>query len=293
MQPFAGERVHPRRGVAHQSPVCAHHAPPAQRVHPRRRQHVAVKFRALPRNAFFFQKRVEMFLHGPRAARRQPPADSYRKMIGAREGPDIAGKPREKFDFDGLRGHRYEIAHGEFEILVIERSGAGQQWIARARCQDHEIGGDFPARGQQPHPLAGGVHLRHPRPHHFAARRRRPLQQQPVQHLSRVNHDRPVQRQKRPLPRAGNQLALTDHFLGLRAFTQEGIGDQRFVRQPATAGFFPGEVLVEDGNAESRGRKPLAAKGPCGPSAHNGDVAHLEAGFRPAGRRPPRTKRSV
>src|SRR6266849_4827802 len=61
-QAFAGQRIDPRRRVAHHRPVFPEHMALRERALPRRGQHVTVKARAFGRNFLLLNKRVQVRL---------------------------------------------------------------------------------------------------------------------------------------------------------------------------------------------------------------------------------------
>src|SRR5574337_959646 len=61
---------------------------------------------------------------------------------------------------------------------------------------------------------------------------------------------------------ARNQLDAMDQLLGLWAIEKEGVRLDSFVREPAAAGLFPGQALVEQRDLEAGSRQPFAARRP-------------------------------
>src|SRR6267378_4096863 len=57
---FAGQRIHPGGGIAHQGPISSDHGALGKRAFQRRRQHVAVKLRALDGNILLLDKLLQM-----------------------------------------------------------------------------------------------------------------------------------------------------------------------------------------------------------------------------------------
>ena len=76
----------------------------------------------------------------------------------------------------------------------------------------------------------------------------------------------------RAMAAAGNQLGGADDFLGVRSIEKEGIRFDRFVREAAAAGLFPGEALVENRNLKTPAGKALAAEGAGRPSSDDGYI---------------------
>src|SRR5271169_4261353 len=147
MEAFAGEWVNPGGRVANERPVAADNGTAAERVQLGRRENVAVEGRALPGDLFGFEKTVEMILHGARDAGSEAAADADGEMVVAWERPDVAREFGEEFDDHAVGGTRDEIADGELEILLPERRGAGQQRVAGAGGENHEIGARLAAGG--------------------------------------------------------------------------------------------------------------------------------------------------
>ena len=100
------------------------------------------------------------------------------------------------------------------------------------------------------------------------------IQQQPVEHFARVNHDGLAHLETRAMAAAGNQFRGANDFLGLRRVQQERISFDGLMGQAAAAGFFPGEPLVVNRDSKARARQPLSAERTGGTSADDGYVFH-------------------
>jgi len=93
----------------------------------------------------------------------------------------------------------------------------------------------------------------------------------------------PVEAQVGALSIAGDELDPLNHSFGVRAIEQERIAQEGFMCEAAAAGFFPGEMLIEKGDLQAGGRKPLGAQSSGRPSAHDGNAprSHGFSSFRP------------
>ena len=195
-------------------------------------------------------------------------------MIGARKRPQVALEFLQEFHLDDVFLGRHEIAERHFQILRAESRRFRQQLVSRPRREHHEVRSAFFAARHQPHLRVVHVHARHARAHGRASRCDSPVEQQPVQHLARVNYDRMAHLDPRAMPAAGNQLCRAHNLLGVRSVEQERIRLDRFMSQAAAAGLLPRQALVENCYVKAVARKALAAKRAGGSASDNRDVFH-------------------
>ena len=99
----------------------------------------------------------------------------------------------------------------------------------------------------------------------------RTLQEQPIQHGARIDDDRMVQAQVCAMAIGGDEFDLLNQLLGLRTIKQKRIIDEGFVCEASAAGFLPSEVLIENCDFETGGRKLLTAQSAGWPATHNGN----------------------
>ena len=158
----------------------------------------------------------------------------------------------------------------------------GQQGIARARRNDNEVRLHARFADRERGALAGGIDLIHARTDDAATRRLRAFEKKSIQHRSRIDDDGLIERQVRAMALAGNQLHVADQFFGIGTVKKEGIGLDGFVRQPAAARFFPGQMLIINRDAVSRARQPLSAHGPGRAATHDRNFTHRNASMKRA-----------
>jgi hypothetical protein len=116
---LAGERIDKRSGIADQRPILADHGALRKCGNLRRRKNVAIETCAVQREFLFADKRLQMAAQLGLVVRRHATANAHRQMIAARERPDVPIEVREKFDDDGVRGLRNEVALGNFEFVLL------------------------------------------------------------------------------------------------------------------------------------------------------------------------------
>src|SRR5258708_34145415 len=96
------------------------------------------------------------------------------------------------------------------------------------------------------------------------------FQKQSIECQSREDGQGMPQVKTRTAPAGAHQFTFSNEF-GFRA----GLGKKRilfksFVRQPAAARFFPGELFIEEENATSSSSQQLGGVGAGGAASHNG-----------------------
>ena len=89
----------------------------------------------------------------------------------------------------------------------------------------------------------------------------------------------------RAISAVGDELDRLDCFFGLQGMKQEWVSTERFMREAAATGLFPGEVLIEKSDRKAGGRKPFGAESSGRPSAddHNAARGHRISYFLPCG----------
>src|SRR5713226_8178070 len=205
---------------------------------------------------------------------RHAAANAHREVVAARKQPQIALETPQELYPDGVRMRWCEVAERHLQVVGPERPRIGEQRVARSVGQHNESGGMFGATGSQAHPLAGGLHLRHPRAHYPTAGGSCAIEQQAVEHDSGVDHDRLIEGEPHPVATAGDQFNGADQFLGVRSVEQEGISLNGLVSEAAAAGFLPGQMLVEQRNFEPEPRQPFPTDGPRWAPTNNRYVPH-------------------
>src|SRR5207237_809156 len=93
-EPFAGERVDPRGGVADQRPVLADHVALRKRALLRRGQDVAVKLCVVCGDVLSFHERLQVSAKFRAGMYGHAATDSDREVVTARKGPDVTFKLR-------------------------------------------------------------------------------------------------------------------------------------------------------------------------------------------------------
>ena len=221
-------------------------------------------------------------------------ADADGKMIGARERPHVAFEFLEEFHLDDVFFSGHEITEGHFQVQRAERGRFRQQLVARSRCEHHEVRPTLFAAGHQAHLRFICIHACDARAYGRATRRHGAIEQQPVEHFARVDHDWTAHLEPRAMPAAGNQLRGTHDFLGMGAVEQERVRLDGFMGEAAAAGLFPRQALVVDCYVKTLAREAFAAQRAGGSASDNRDVFHgpcddpVVTRTRPAKTHPPR-----
>ena len=237
---LASDGVDTGGGVTGERPIGAGDFAMAQSAEFRGRQDVAVKLRAGERDFFFANEIVEQVAQTLRGVLRHFCADADGKMVGAREGPEIAGHAVEKFDFDHFFFGGNEVAESHFEIARTERRGAGKELIARAGGEDDEIGGVFCACGGEGDLRAGSVHAGDASVMHFASSSFGAAEEKAIQNGARINHQRTGHLKARAMSARGDEFGAMNLFFFGRAVEEERIFFDGFVGEAAATGLFPG-----------------------------------------------------
>src|ERR1700680_4757782 len=132
----------------------------------------------------------------------------------------------------------------------------------------------FLGDSRETHSRAIGIHIRHTRADRLATRCYRAVQEQAVQDLARIDHDRMAHLEPRAMAAARNELRGANNPFGLWRIEQERIGFDCFVREPAAAGLFPCQSFVKNRDLETGGGQALAAEGAGRSSTNNRDLFH-------------------
>ena len=206
---------------------------------------MAVKLGVFGRDALLLDESLEVAAELGAGMRGHAPADSYREMVVARKRPNVAFKLRKKFDEDGIGVLRDEVALGHFQFVALERPASGHQLISRASREDKKI--RFVPFSLDAITRLGpfDVHTHHAGALQRAAGFLRAVEQQAVQHLSRVNHDGVRHFEDGAMFLAANELDGVNELLGIRIVEQERETLDGFVGESAAAGLFPREMLVK------------------------------------------------
>src|SRR5262245_30828621 len=101
-------------------------------------------------------------------------------MVAARERPDVALEVRKKLDGNGIRSLRHEIALRHLQFIAAERPRSGQQLIARAGRENHEVGSSPLTLDTEARLFTGGIHADDVREMHVASRGARAVEQHSV-----------------------------------------------------------------------------------------------------------------
>ena len=154
---------------------------------------------------------------------RHASANSHGEMIAAREGPQVALKMMKKFHANSLGLRRHKITERHFQVVARQRASAREQGIARARGDDDEVRFDARLADRQFGAFPRGIHLTHARTNDAAAGGFGAFQEKPVQHRSRINDNRLIERQQRAISLAGNEFdACGSVFLDEGPFSRKG-----------------------------------------------------------------------
>src|SRR5437763_485069 len=205
----------------------------------------AGKLGVFGRDALRLDESLEVAAELGAGMRGHAPADSHREVVVARKGPNVAFKLRKKFDEDGIGVLRDEVALGHFQFVALERPASGHQLISRAGREDKKI--RFVPFSLDAITRLGpfDVHTHHAGALQRAAGFLRAVEQQAVQHLSRVNHDGVRHFEDGAMFLAANELNGVNELLGIRIVEQERETLDGFVGESAAAGLLPREMLVK------------------------------------------------
>ena len=160
---------------------------------------------------------------------RHAAANSHRKMVGARERPDVAFESAQEFHLDGVAHGRERSSRGSFP-------GRSRRERARVRAAGH-----CARRRRSPAKSAScaappsvrrtrfpaSIHLRHTRAHDAAARGCGAIQQQAVEHRARVDDDGMIEVEQRAMAAAGDEFHRVNRVFWVRTVQQKRIGDAR------------------------------------------------------------------
>jgi len=113
---------------------------------------------------------------------------------------------RQEFDGDGVGVLRHEVALRHFQLVALERAAARDKLVARPRCEDEKIGFVPFAFDREPRLGSFDVHAQHAGPLHLAAGGLCAIQQEAVQHLSRIDHNGMLHFERRAMLLAADQL---------------------------------------------------------------------------------------
>ncbi len=191
VQAFARDRIHQPAGVAHRQPAFARQAIIFPTGMFERRQHVAVERRVFVGDALLIHVLLQ-----PRAQRLRRlalAANSHRKMPAAREHPDVAFQVRQKLDVDVILRGRHIVAE---RVHGVGRGPLGShvaQRIARARCDDAEIGVELPVPRLEAPSAAAALDAQHARLLQLRAGLFGALQQHAIQIHARIDQQRTAQ----------------------------------------------------------------------------------------------------
>src|SRR4029077_17974972 len=100
------------------------------------------------------------------------------------------------------------------------------------------------------------------------------FEKKPVQHGSRINDNRLVERQMRTITLAGNKFDGADQFFWVRPVQKEGIRLNCLVGQAAAAWLFPGQMFIENSDAIAGPSQPLPTHGAGRSSTHDRYFPH-------------------
>ncbi len=118
------------------------------------------------------------------------------------------------------------------------------------------------------------IHIRHARAHRGAACRNGTIEQEPVEHLAGVDHNRVAHFEASAMATAGYQFSGVNDFFWMMRVEEERIRFDCFVRQTAATGLFPREAFVEDRHTKSGHCQPLSAESAGRTTSDDGNFFH-------------------
>ena len=220
---------------------------------------MTVKLCALGGNILLLYKLLQMAAKFRARVRSHAAANSHGQVIAARKGPDVTLKVWKKFYGDGVGSLRNEIPLRHFQFVALQGPRLRHQLVAGA-CGEHQKIGFVPfAFKAVTRFRPGGIHAHDVRALHAATRLACPIQQHAVQHRPRINHDRMRHVERGAMLFAADQVHRMYKFFRVGIFKQEREALDGFVRQPAAARLFPGQVLIKNGDFVSRASELFTA----------------------------------
>ncbi len=235
---------------------------------------MTVKLCALRLQAVLLHEGLQMAAQLRAGVRRHAAANSHRKMIAARERPDIALKVRQELDGDGVAGLGHEVTLRHLELVALQCPCFGEQLIACTRCENQKIGFLPIAFHAVTWLRRRRVHAHHAGTLHVAACIASAIQEQAVEYRPRIDHDRMRHFKSDVLLFAADQLDGIHQFLRIGIIEQEWKALNGFVGQAAAARFFPSQMLVKKIDLVARARKLFTAHRAGRPAADDRYLGH-------------------
>ena len=180
-------------------------------------------------------------------------------MVGAGEGPDVALEIGEKLDDDFLGGLRDEVALGHLEFIALQCARSGKQLVASAGSEDQKISGAPLAINGVARLIGSGVHFMNAGAEDLAAGFAGAVEKQAIQDGTGIDDDGMLEVESGAVIFGAYDFDVVNELLGMGIIQQERVTLRGFVSKAAAAGFFPGEMLVENPYGVTSAGKLLAA----------------------------------
>src|SRR5260370_28272676 len=197
-------------------------------------------------------------------------------MAAARESPDIAFEIRQKLDIDVvLRGRNvvaervHGVGRGPLRADVAQR-------IARSGSDDAKVGLKRTVLGFEQPAAAGALDFEHARFRELRSSLLGALEQHVIEIESRVDNQRTGESHLNGARFRRGEVGVGNDFLGRVVFEQKRILMISLVGESAAAGFFPGQLFIEDERFEAGIGETFCSEGSGRPAAQDGDALHLD-----------------
>lgn len=181
-------------------------------------------------------------------------------MVATRKRPEIALELLQEFDLDDVFFGGDEITEGHFEIGSAQCGGLREELVAGAGGDDDKVGEMRICTDGETRLLARDIQRSDARANSRASRGDGAIEEKRVQDFARVDDDGMAHLEASAVPLARNQFGDTHDFFRLGRIEKKRILFDGLVGESATAGFFPGEALVENGYAETGACEALATE---------------------------------
>src|ERR1019366_5543624 len=244
---------------------------------------MAVKRRALPGQTAFVHELFQALAKGTGWLALS--ADSHREVAAPRKDPDVTFQARQELNIDAVLVAGHVIPQRGHGVAGHELRSHVAQRLARAGGHDAIVPLRNAAAGAQAPPRAAARYFPDARLFDLDSGGAGALQKHAVQVEPGVDHQRVVELQGGFAPARRRQNGFPDEPLGGVVVDEKRISIVCLVGQAAAARLLPGQLLVEQRDAQAGVGQPLARESSRGTAAQDRDMLHffLAAGGRAPG----------